>query len=137
MKRQWFLVLGILGLISSIALLAILGFSPSEPITATPVAVAFGSLLFALGGIDSPFPRFEWYHFAGMGQIIIGIAAGGTFLLPILTGASTAEANLQIVHGLAGTFTALLLMFIGFDWLQGGHYLDLSNYDTGPIWASE
>jgi hypothetical protein len=139
MKRRWLLALGILGFIGSIASLAISGFSTeSESITvATSIAFAFGSCLFALGGIDDSFHRLDWYHLAGTGQIIVGIAAGSMFLLPILSGVSSADVGIQMIRSLIGAFTALSLTFVGFDWIRGGRHFDLSSYEPEPISVSE
>ncbi|WP_435076121.1 hypothetical protein [Halococcus sp. AFM35] len=134
MKRRWFLVLGVYLIAANLWLLNTLN-SPifEEPMAVvTNVAFLFAGLLFVLGGISENLGNLGWYRFVGLANLIMGVGFAATYLLPIANRTSTYED--------AGMFLAICavvggasLAFIGFDWVRGGRYFDLSTYEEDPI----
>lgn len=134
MKRRWFLVLGSLVILANVSVLAAFGVPDVSGSTlATPVVSALGGVLFALGGLDRQFQRIEWYQFVGGANISQGIAMGLAFLRPILTGATLSERGIELILAICALVGGASLVFIGVDWIRGGHYFDPASYETGPI----
>lgn len=139
MKRRWFLILGIILVVSQTAILAAFGIPPvfeSGP-AATVVIIAFAGIFFMLGGSGRQFWGVEWHQFMGAGQILIGLSLATSILLPILNGTSAYESGIRPFLAVAAAIGGALVMFMGFDWIRGGRHFDLSTFEPRPILASE
>jgi hypothetical protein len=138
MKRRWFLIVGIFLVVGQIAVLVAFGVPPlsESSATATVGITALAGVLFAFGGTSRQFWSVEWYQFVGVAQMLIGLSFMVSMLLPILTGTSAYESDVQPLLAVAAAGGGMSIMFIGFDWIRGGRHFDLSSYESGPIFTS-
>ena len=138
MKRRWFVLLGVFVTALPVAMLLAFGLPPLTDSTTIILlsGMLLSGLLFVLGGLDRQFGDIEWYQFVGAGDVIWA----GSFMLsqlyPILIGTSTYDSSAQPIFALLVVVGAGSMLFIGADWMRGGHHFDLSTFERGPIFAS-
>lgn len=135
MKRRWFAVLGAFLLVSQGAALVVFDFPRSDAEAALSlVAWMFVGALFILGGLSVQIGTIVWYQFIGGSFVVMGITFGLDFPLTTLNDASLGDAG--VIFAIAGIVGGLSMIFIGVDWIRGGHYLEISQYEAGPILSS-
>lgn len=134
MKRRWFTVLGVFFLVGEGAVFAIFGFPALTIATAVSLVLPMVvGVLFVLGGLSVQIGTIRWYQFVGTGDIILGIWFGIDFSLTTLHDASLGDG--AIVFAVIGIVGGLNFVFIGIDWIRGGHYLNTSQYEKGSLFG--
>lgn len=135
MKRRWFLVLGIFLIIGQLAVRAAFGLpTPSESSAiATFVITGSAGILFAIGGTGKQVGSITWNQFIGAADLLLGLMFVLGVVFPIWNSTSPYESSIQPFLAVAAIGGGASLMFIGIDWVRGGHYFDLSSYEPGPI----
>ncbi|MGQ3411181.1 hypothetical protein ACT4ML_02830 [Natrinema sp. LN54] len=123
MKRIYFALLGVVGLISSGGIM--IKFGVGEGITLFMMLSLFiAADLFIIGGIRESIPigstQIKWYHLIGVGIVLIGLGIGVSSLLDV-SGSSALSAQVFV-----RTATMLILLIIGIDFFRGGVHHDLS-----------
>lgn len=134
MKRRWFVVLGAFLLFVNSALFVAFGF----PTLDTEAALSLVSwmvvgILFVVGGSSVQIGAVEWYQLVGAGYVLMGITFGLDFSLTTLNDASLGDSG--VVFAVVAILGGLSMVFMGVDWIRGGHHFEISQYEPGPILA--
>lgn len=138
MKRRWFMIFGVFATALPLVILLAFGFpSAAEPATTLLLGgMILAGIMFVLGGLDLQFGQIEWYQFVGAGNVLCGISFGLSQLIPILIGTSAYDSSTQLFLALCVVVGGTSMVFIGADWIRGGHHFDLSVFKPGPILLS-
>lgn len=138
MKRRWFTVLGAFEAALPMAIFLAFGLPPLTD-SATIfllTGMLLSGLLLIVGGLDRQIGRIEWFQFVGAGNVIWAGSFMLSQLIPIVAGTSTYDSSAQPVFALLVVVGAGSMLFIGADWMRGGHHFDLSTFERGPIFGS-
>jgi hypothetical protein len=132
MKRRWFAVLGafILLVWSLVSFTAGLTFDATLLLNDVPHLLA-GVLLVAAGTTDTA-GGVEWYQFAGLGFVCLGLTMASGLLLALLRASVTTGL---LASNAVGAVIGLVLAYTGFDWIRGGKHFDLAAFESGPIFG--
>lgn len=131
MKRRWLTVIGLLfaltAVAQAVAFLAIGEVRVTEGLNA--VLLAAVGLLFVTAGEGYTAGEFEWHQLAGVGFVALGCWAA--FQAGMLVPDDPSGIGwVLIVSFVVG---GLVFVFIGIDWFRGGHHVDLSHFEPGPL----
>ncbi|EMA38344.1 hypothetical protein [Halococcus hamelinensis] len=138
MKRRWFVLVGGLVIALPSAIVVAFGFpSPAEPATALLLGgMILAGVLFVLGGLDRRFGGVEWYQFVGVGNVLVGVSLALGQLIPVLNGTTAYDGSVLPALVLFTLVGGGSIVFIGADWIRGGHHFDLSVFESGPLLSS-
>ncbi|RJT06204.1 hypothetical protein [Halococcus sp. IIIV-5B] len=138
MKRRWFVLVGLLVIALQSAILVAFGFpSPADPATALLLGgMTLAGCSFVLGGFDRRLGGVEWYQFVGVGNVLVGVSLALGQLIPVLTGTTAYDSSTLVALVVFAVVGGGSIVFIGADWVRGGHHFDLSVFEPGPILAS-
>ena len=132
MKRRWFAVLGAFLLLTWTVFSFAVGLSFDARLLLNDVPYFLAGALLVVAGTTGGAAGVEWFQFAGLGFVCLGLSMASELLLTLTqSGATTGMLVSAAVSGLIG----LVLAFMGFDWIRGGKHFDLTAFESGPIFG--
>jgi hypothetical protein len=133
MKRRWFAVLGAFLLLTWGAFSLAVGPSVDASFLLDDLPYVLAGVLLVAAGTTDGVAGIEWYQFAGLGFVCLGLSMTSELLLTLTRAGSVTSG--AFASAAVSALLGLVLAVMGFDWIRGGNHFDLSTFDPGPIYG--
>lgn len=139
MRRHWLSVVGVFATALPLLIILTFGFpSAAEPATVLLLGgMILAGLMLVLGGLRHQIGKVKWFQFVGASIILWAVSYTLSLLAPVLNGTSPYDSGIQPFLVLLALAGGASMVFIGADWIRGGHHFDLSLIESGPSLASD